>query len=106
MTHRSKPVDNAGLIYRLNDKPDLVPSLLAASQHILASIVGIVTPTLIIGHGAIDFPAVLGTMARMNYRGNVSLELYPYADRPETAGEESLARLRPLFETAGLGAEG
>ena len=61
---------------------------------------------LIIGHGAIDFPAVLGTMARMNYRGNVSLELYPYADRPETAGEESLARLRPLFETAGLGAEG
>lgn len=37
------------LIYGLNDVPPPGPSLLAAVQHILASIVGIVTPTLIIG---------------------------------------------------------
>lgn len=39
----------AGLLYRLTDTPPLVPSTLAAIQHVLASIVGIVTPTLIIG---------------------------------------------------------
>ena len=37
------------LIYGLEDKPPLPNTLLAAVQHILASIVGIVTPTLIIG---------------------------------------------------------
>lgn len=44
----SNPKPNA-LIYGLNDVPPPGPSLLAATQHILASIVGIVTPTLIIG---------------------------------------------------------
>lgn len=37
------------LIYGLDDVPPPAESLLAAVQHILASIVGIVTPTLIIG---------------------------------------------------------
>ena len=37
------------LIYGLEDKPPLPNTILAAIQHILASIVGIVTPTLIIG---------------------------------------------------------
>ncbi|MGB0661221.1 MAG: uracil-xanthine permease family protein [Mangrovicoccus sp.] len=37
------------LIYGLDDVPPPGPSLLAAFQHILASVVGIVTPTLIIG---------------------------------------------------------
>ncbi|MBV7409913.1 uracil-xanthine permease family protein [Maritimibacter sp. DP1N21-5] len=37
------------LIYGLEDKPAPGPALLAALQHILASIVGIVTPTLVIG---------------------------------------------------------
>ncbi|GAB5373634.1 MAG: nucleobase:cation symporter-2 family protein [Acuticoccus sp.] len=43
--------DNAKLqlIYGLDDRPPLPNALLAAVQHILASIVGIVTPTLIIG---------------------------------------------------------
>lgn len=39
----------SALIYGLDDKPPPGPSLLAGTQHILASIVGIVTPTLIIG---------------------------------------------------------
>lgn len=38
-----------GLLYGLEDTPPFSPSLLAAIQHVLASIVGIVTPTLIIG---------------------------------------------------------
>lgn len=37
------------LIYGLDDRPDPFKALLAAAQHVLASIVGIVTPTLIIG---------------------------------------------------------
>ncbi|WP_298499402.1 nucleobase:cation symporter-2 family protein [uncultured Maritimibacter sp.] len=37
------------LIYGLEDKPAPGPALLAALQHVLASIVGIVTPTLVIG---------------------------------------------------------
>ena len=37
------------LIYGLDDRPDPFKALLAAAQHVLASIVGIVTPTLVIG---------------------------------------------------------
>lgn len=37
------------LIYSLEDKPAPGPAILAAMQHILAAIVGIVTPSLIIG---------------------------------------------------------
>lgn len=37
------------LIYGLDDRPPPAASFLAGAQHILASIVGIVTPTLIIG---------------------------------------------------------
>lgn len=39
----------SGIIFGLHDRPGPATSLLAASQHVLASIVGIVTPTLIIG---------------------------------------------------------
>ena len=39
----------SGIIFGLHDRPGPGTSLLAASQHVLASIVGIVTPTLIIG---------------------------------------------------------
>lgn len=38
------------LIYRLDDKPPFLESLFAAIQHLLASFVGIVTPSLIIGN--------------------------------------------------------
>jgi xanthine permease XanP len=37
------------LIYKLNDKPSAKESFFAAIQHVLASFVGIITPTLIIG---------------------------------------------------------
>lgn len=47
MTEDAAPTSS--LIYKLDDTPAPGPSLLAAFQHILASIVGIVTPSLIIG---------------------------------------------------------
>jgi len=40
---------NSELIYELNDKPSAKESFFAALQHVLASFVGIITPTLIIG---------------------------------------------------------
>lgn len=42
-------VPDTELIYGLDDKPPFKSALLAAFQHILASIVGVVTPSLIIG---------------------------------------------------------
>jgi hypothetical protein len=41
-------------------------------------------------------------MRRLKYNGDISLELYPYVDSPESAGKESLDYLRPIFEEAGL----
>jgi sugar phosphate isomerase/epimerase len=57
---------------------------------------------LIAGRGAISFKAVLQTMARLGYNGDISLELYPYTDTPEEAGRESLEYIRPIFQEAGL----
>jgi xanthine permease XanP len=37
------------LIYQLDDRPGFFPSIFAALQHVLASFVGIITPTLIVG---------------------------------------------------------
>jgi hypothetical protein len=41
-------------------------------------------------------------MVKLGYKGDISLELYPYVDTPEPAGRESLDFLKPLFEEAGL----
>lgn len=57
---------------------------------------------LIAGHGAIRFLDIFKTMAKLKYQGDISLELYPYTDTPEFAGQESLEYLRPFFEKSGL----
>jgi sugar phosphate isomerase/epimerase len=57
---------------------------------------------LIAGLGAIDFPSVFAAMQRLDYRHDMSLELYPYTDRPEEAGRQSLAHLLPMLREAGL----
>jgi xanthine permease XanP len=54
------------LIYRLDDKPPFLESLFAAIQHLLASFVGIVTPTLIIGN-------VLGLQEQLPYLISMAL---------------------------------
>ncbi len=57
---------------------------------------------LIAGLGAIDFPAVFAAMQRLDYQYDMSLELYPYTDRPEEAGRQSLAHLLPMLREVGL----
>jgi sugar phosphate isomerase/epimerase len=57
---------------------------------------------LIAGHGVIRFPDIFKAMIRLNYQGDISLELYPYVDTPESAGRQSLDYLRPMFQQAGL----
>lgn len=57
---------------------------------------------LILGHGAIQFPEIFETMLRLEYQGDVSLELYPYVDTPEEAGRESLEYLRSLLKETGI----
>ncbi|MBF9033406.1 xanthine permease XanP [Rhodobacterales bacterium HKCCE2091] len=54
-----------GLIYGLDDRPAPGPASLAAIQHILASIVGIVTPSLIIG-GALGLQAEIPYLIAMS----------------------------------------
>jgi len=39
---------SSDLLYGLHDKPATLPSFTAAVQHLLASFVGVITPTLII----------------------------------------------------------
>lgn len=45
----TKEEDAVDLIYALDDKPPFLEACFAAIQHVLASFVGIITPTLIIG---------------------------------------------------------
>jgi xanthine permease XanP len=58
--------DKLELVYGLEDKPSPVESAYAAFQHLLAIIVGIITPTLIIG-------GVLGLGERIPYLISMSL---------------------------------
>lgn len=57
---------------------------------------------LIAGHGVIQFLDIFKAMVELKYQGDISLELYPYTDTPESAGRESLEYLRPIFEQSGL----
>jgi len=57
---------------------------------------------LIAGLGAIDYRSVFSAMQSLGYDRDISLELYPYVDTPEAAGQESLAHLLPLMQAAGL----
>ena len=56
---------------------------------------------LIAGLGAIDFEGVFQAMERLGYDGDISLELYPYVDRPDEAGQKSRDHLLPIFARAG-----
>ncbi len=64
MSTNATPQSN--MIYRLDDIPAPGPAALAAFQHILASIVGIVTPTLIIG-GVLELGAYTPYLIAMSF---------------------------------------
>lgn len=57
---------------------------------------------LIAGLGVIDFMTVFNRMAALKYAGDISLELYPYVDMPDEAGEKSRRHLLPMMQDAGL----
>jgi sugar phosphate isomerase/epimerase len=57
---------------------------------------------LIPGRGAIDFPGIFGTMKKAGFSGDITLELYPYIEKPVEAGRESLAYILPLMKEAGI----
>ena len=57
---------------------------------------------LIPGRGAIDFQGVLEAIQKAGYQGDISLELYTYADRPVEAGRESMHYLLPVFQESGF----
>jgi sugar phosphate isomerase/epimerase len=57
---------------------------------------------LIPGRGAMDLPGALRAILQSGYGGDLSLELYTYADRPVEAGREALSYLLPLFREAGI----
>ena len=67
-------------------------------QHVhLEDIVGRVHDHKILGHGEINLRAVLDALCRVQYRGWVTIELYPYQDNPVEAGQKSLAYLAQLL---------
>ncbi len=57
---------------------------------------------LVPGQGAIDYAEVFRAMKRLDYKGDICLELYTCTDAPEEAGKQSLEFLGPIFEQAGL----
>ncbi len=59
-------IPNSDLLYGLDDKPPIPAAILAALQYMLASFVGIITPTLIIGF-------VLGLGAEIPYLISMAL---------------------------------
>lgn len=60
---------------------------------------------LIPGRGAMDLFGFFIVLKKMEYRGDLSLELYTYDRMPRDAGREGREYLLPLLEKAGLNAD-
>lgn len=56
---------------------------------------------LIPGLGVMNLRGLIRRAARLDYKGDMSLELYPYVDMPDEAGKKGLAHLKPLLEEVG-----
>jgi sugar phosphate isomerase/epimerase len=54
---------------------------------------------LIPGEGAIDFAATLREIAQSGYDGWLTVELYPYIDRPDDAGRQAKVFLESVLST-------
>lgn len=51
---------------------------------------------LIPGTGSIDFKSIFNTLSEINYKGYVTVELYPYLENPEDAAKTALSYLQSL----------
>jgi sugar phosphate isomerase/epimerase len=54
---------------------------------------------LVPGEGAIDFAATFRAIRAIGYDGWVTIELYPYADDPDTAARTALERVTEILAT-------
>ena len=54
---------------------------------------------LVPGRGDLDFGAMFRALERIKYDRWVTLELYPYKDKPGEAGEEGLNHLRSMLKS-------
>src|SRR5437660_5070208 len=52
---------------------------------------------LVPGDGAIDFAATFQAIRAIHYEGWVTIELYPYADDPDSAARTALARVQEIL---------
>jgi len=81
-------------------KDDLERAIVEAGPRLwnlhVEDIKGRVHEHLVPGRGDLDFKAMFRALNRVNYSGFVTLELYPYKDRPGEAGEEGLNFLRSV----------
>lgn len=83
---------DVGHFYCVNELlPETVEHLKAWTRHYhLEDIASTrIHEHLVPGRGAIDFPALVQAIDRTNYRGWLTVELYPYLDDPDAAGREA-----------------
>jgi sugar phosphate isomerase/epimerase len=52
---------------------------------------------LIPGEGAIDFGATFDAIRQIDYKGWITIELYPYVDNPDAAARTALERVRKIL---------
>jgi sugar phosphate isomerase/epimerase len=89
-----------GHAYCVSDDPaTTIPRVAAYIRHVH---VEDIAPTrvhqhLVPGDGAIDFAAALKALKAINYKGWLTVELYPYIDNPDEAAARALKYLTPLL---------
>jgi sugar phosphate isomerase/epimerase len=60
---------------------------------------------LVPGHGAIDFAATLSKIASTGYQGWITVELYPYVERPDEAARAAREHLAAVMRQVGIAVE-
>ena len=89
-----------GHSYCVSDDPAVaIPKLAPYIRHVhLEDIAATrVHHHLIPGDGAIDFAATLRAIKAIDYKGWITIELYPYVDDPDLAAQTALDRVRLIM---------
>lgn len=78
----------------MSSEAEPIPAIIRASaadlEHFHANDANLRGP----GFGAVDFGPIFSTLAEVDYRGWVSVEVFDYAPGPERAARESIAYMR------------
>ena len=96
---------DVGHAYCVADDPaEWVPRLVGHTRHYHVEDIAAtrVHHHLVPGEGAIDFPAVLAAIAAHTPDIWVTVELYPYRDRPDDAARAARAHLLSVAAAAGV----